>query len=674
MQQAAPLPAVRGLRVSTANLGFLLFLLLLAGCGNNPYPPGETARPVLYRALSDDPKTLDPSICFSGDEMGIVALLYPAYFQYHYLKRDPYVLETALGAEEPRRAPHGTGGEAWKFRIRRGLRFADDPCFPGGRGREILAADFLYSFRRMADPDVPCPILPFIEDKIVGLREYIDQSRARIAAGKKTDYDAPIAGLRLDPNDPYTFRILLNQPYPQLRYLMAMPFTSPLAREAAERYGRDLARHPVGSGVYVLAEYKPKRRLVLRANPNRRGDRRLRPEAYPSEGAPGDHEAGLLKDAGMPLPRSEKIVYSILRESITGWNLFQQGYLDGAAVTQNNYQEVVSQGGQLSPELRRRGVQLRREVAANVVYFAFNMRDPVFGGYTPERRKLRQAVSLAIDADTLIDLYRQGNGSKAEFLIPPGIFGHEPGYENPYRKFDLERAKRLLAEAGYPGGIDPRTGERLTLLYDNTATGPAERQFVGLLTRQLEAIGLRVVSRSWRAAVFRERVLHDQFQFIRYSWEADYPDPENFVFLLYGPNRHPGPNHAGYENPEYDRVFEQMRALENGPRRQALIRRLRAIAERDCPWIPAWHNVSLSLHHGWLANVKPHPIANDTAKYVGVDGAGRARLRAAWNRPNYGPAVAAALVFVVGSLPAVALVRERGRSRVRRRPPQGSSG
>lgn len=649
----------------------LLGVVLLSGCGNNPHPPGETGRSVLYRVLSDDPKTLDPTVSYGIDESSIVDALYPAFFQYHYFKRDPYVLELALGAEEPRREPYlftvrekgriiEKRGEAWTFRIKRGLRFQDDPCFPGGRGREIVAADFLYSFRRMADPAVACPILTFIENKILGLDRLIARNRERMNAGESADYAGPVPGLQPDPRDPYRFRILLKEPYPQLRYLMAMHFTAPLAREAVARYGAELARHPVGCGAYVLAEYRPKQRLVLRANPNRR------PEIYPVEGAPGDREAELLRDAGKPLPLVETVVYNISRESITGWNLFLQGYQDAWGVSRDNYSQVISPSGSLSPAMARRGITLSREVGVNIWYFAFNLRDPVFGGYDTRRRTLRQAISLAIDAQAFIDLFTQGNARKAEFLIPPGIFGYEKDYENPFRRHDPARAKELLAAAGYPGGIDQKTGERLTLTYDNTATDAAGRQFVGLLAKQLEAVGVRLVSRSWRANVFRERVLRDQFQFIRYSWFADYPDPENFVFLLYGPNRHPGPNHAGYQNAAYDRVFERMRAREDGPERGALIRRLREIAARDCPWIPLWHDVSLSLHHGWVANVKPHPIAHGITKYLRIDAPRRVRMQQAWNPPNLAPLGAGAVLVIAAVIPALRLARERGRRTVRR--------
>jgi oligopeptide transport system substrate-binding protein len=656
-----------------------LFLLLglafaLAGCSNNPYPTGQTSRPILYRALADDPKTLDPSITYTVDEASVIDNIYPSFFQYQYLKRNPFVLELSLGAEEPRREPYRytvtekgrpvqKQGESWTFRIKRGLRFQDDPCFPGGKGREIKAADFLYSFRRMADPTVPCPVLSFFEDKILGLHEYVEQNREGLKRRQSIDFTAPVAGFQLDPKDPYTFRILLNQPYPQLRFLMAMHFTTPLAHEAVERYGKELARHPVGCGAYIMTEYVPKQRIVLRVNPNRRE------EFYPSEGAPGDREAGLLRDAGKRLPLNEAVVFNIIREGVTAWNLFLQGYQDTAGVSQQNYQQVMSRPGQLSAEMIHRGVQLHRDASPNIYYFAFNMRDPLVGGYTPQKRKLRQAISLAVDSQAYIDLFSQGNGLPAQFLVPPSIFGYDPSYRNPYRQYSVANAKQLLAEAGYPNGIDSKTGEPLTIYYDNTAVEAAGRQQVGLITKQMDAIGVHLVGRSWRYNIWQDRVDHGQFQFIRYGWFADYPDPENFVFLLYGPNRRPGPNSAAYDNPEYDRLFEQMRSMDDGPARLALIRRMREIAVEDCPWIFLNHDQDLLLNYDWISNVKPHPVAMDTAKYRGVDGPRRARLQAEWNRPNYWPAVALALFLVAGSIPAAATVRQRSRRRARKESP-----
>jgi ABC-type transport system substrate-binding protein len=655
------------------SIRLLLFLLVtaaLAGCSNNPYPPGDTAKPILYLALGDDPRTLDPSVSYTVGEARIVDVIYSTFYRYHFLKRDPFVLELNLGAEEPKREPYTytsqengrpvtRRGESWTFRIKRGLRFQDDPCFPGGKGREVKAADFVYAFRRMTDPSVPCPVLSFFEDKVIGLAEYVAHNRARAEKEQPADYTRPVAGLVLDPNDPYTFRILLNQPYPQLRYLMAMHFTTPLAYEAVTKYGAELARHPVGCGQYVMTEHVKKQRITLEVNPNRPVER------YPADGEPGDREAGLLDDAGRQLPLVERVVFNILREGVTGWNLFLQGYQDVWGVTQENYQQVMTQAGQLSPEMRDRKIRLDRATDPNIYYMAFNMRDPLVGGYTPEKRKLRQAISLAVDSQEFIDLFSQGNGTQAQSIIPPGIFGYDPKYRNPYRQTNLQRAKQLLAEAGYPGGKDPKSGEPLTIYYDNAATTSAGRQEVGLVQKQIQQLGIRLTSRSWRGIIWQDRVDKGQFQLIRYGWLADYPDPENFVFLLYGPNRRPGPNSAGYDNPEYNRLFERMRSMEDSPEREAIIRRMRDIAVEDCPWVYMMHEQDLGLSHAWARNVKPHPIANDTVKYRRIDGAQRAAMQAAWNRPNYWPAVLLALFLVAGSIPAAATVRQRSRRRAR---------
>ena len=434
--------------------------------------------------------------------------------------------------------------------------------------------------------------------------------------------------MTVDPSDPYTLKIKLNQPYPQLKYLMAMHFTTPQAREAVEKYGDEYARHPVGSGPYKMDKYVPKQRIELSVNPNRHKD------LYPSDGATEeDKKAGWLDDAGKQLPLCDKVVFSIVKESTSSWNLFLQGYLDTAAVNNNNYQQVVTTNGGLSDDMKRRGITLRRDPQVNVYYCAFNMEDPTFGGYTPEKRKLRQAISLSIDADEYIQLIAQGNGQKAEWLIPPGVFGNDPKFANPYRKTNIEKAKQLLAEAGYPDGNDPKTGKKLVLGYDNSATTAAAMLQVSVLKRQIERIGIKVESRSTNSNQFQERLLKGQHQFIFYGWFADYPDPENFVFLLYGPNKKPGPNSASYANPEYDKLFDQVRVMNDGPERQALIEKMRAIAVEDCPWIPIYHSLAMGLSYDWLKNTMSHPIANDMAQYRRVDFKTRAAKQAEWNHP-----------------------------------------
>ena len=368
-------------RSATALICFVpLILSLVSGCSNNPYPVEEAGRPVIYRYLGDDPKRLDPSISYVVTEGEILSLICNSYFQYNYLKQSPFKLELGIGAVMPTRRPApawtiqggkkvAKTGERWSFRLKPGILFQDDPCFPGGRGREVLATDLIYSFKRMADPSVPCPVLPFFEDKIVGLKEYHDHQRERAKRHQSADYSFSVDGLQTDAKDKYSFQLLLNQPYPQLRYLMAMNFTTPIPREAVEHYGPDFRRHPVGCGPFMLSEWSPKLRLVLKRNPH------FRPEYYPSQGDPGDREAGLLADAGKRLPLSDEVVYTVIKEGLTGWNLFQQGYMDDYSVIKESFSQVVSQQGTLTPQMAAKGIRLDRSREPNIGYYAFNMRD-----------------------------------------------------------------------------------------------------------------------------------------------------------------------------------------------------------------------------------------------------------------------------------------------------------
>lgn len=678
--------ALRSLCAGTA----VVLCALAAGCGNDPYPQSDSGRAIFYTSFGKDPKTLDPAIAYDFDSLYLTTLFYPSYLQFHYLKRDPYVVEPALGAEEPVRTPVTVSevidgrtathmGERWTFRIKKGLRFQDDPCFPGGRGREIVAADFLASWRRMADPRVACPIYGYFADKVLGIAAYRDRLKADLKAGgaiPEADLNAPIAGLQLDPTDPYRFSIVTTERYPQLRYLMTLPFTSPVAPEAIARYADErapkgapdsekLSRHPVGCGPFVLAEYVRRSRLVLRANPNYRDDR------YPSEGAPGDREEGRLADAGRRLPMLTGIEIGIIGETITSFNQFQQGYLDTTGVTQDNFQEALNSPGELSPAMKRRGIRLARRQSGNVSYLAFNMLDTTFGGYSEKNRKLRQAISLALDSPELIDLCYLGLGSPAQWILGPGMFGYEADYRNPYRQPEpeLKRARRLLAEAGYPDGIDPATGKRLVLNWENTATTPSGRQLVGIVRRQLSRLGIQVEPHAYLYSALEEKVDRGEFQLCSATWGPDYPDPENYVFLLYSRNsrvRDHGPNRANYANPQYDRLFEQMRSMDDSPQRLAIIRQMRAIVQEDCPLIPYLNDEPYTLLQPWLYNMKPHALAYDVMKYYRVDGAERATLRRDWNRPNYLPAAVLLVAAVLLLAPAGRIVNRHRNRRQRR--------
>ena len=328
----------------------LLWPFVLSGCGNNPYPPGESTKSVYYRYIPEPPRHLDPTQSNFEVDADLIYSVYATYYKYDYLKHDKYTLVLSLGASEPVKEQYRFTttvggkkvqrvGESWTFHIIHSLRFQDDPCFPGGKGREILASDFLYAFRRMADPELNSPGASFVGDKIIGFSDYMDYCTKRDAKKLPMDYNAPVEGLQADPKDPYTFRILVNQPYPEMRYLMAMCYTTPIAHEAIEKY-KDLEQHPVGSGMYVMSRIEPKSRWILTKNPNRPV------QYYPSDGTDDDRRNGLLEDAGKQLPLNDEVQWELIPETVTSWNLFLQGYQDPGIDKPDELQPSRIQTGQ----------------------------------------------------------------------------------------------------------------------------------------------------------------------------------------------------------------------------------------------------------------------------------------------------------------------------------------
>jgi ABC-type transport system substrate-binding protein len=656
-------------RIAVALVG----ALLACGCSNNPNAARWNEEGTLF-VSGGEPQSFDPSVSYNAGDAGVMDLVYPCYFRYNYLKQNPWELELNLGLVEPTRTPiSGTlhtkngdvpyHGDKWTLELRHDLRFQDDPCFKGGKGRPITAKDLEYSFKRMVDPKVQFPLASNLQDKLLGWDEY-----AKGFDAKKKDedyeksYDRPLVGVRVDPHNPYRLSILLTQPYPQLRFLLAMHFTSPIAREAVETYKDDYAiRHPVGCGLYKFQEYSPHYRIVLVHNPNCTWER------YPTSAAPGTPPY-LLTDAGKPLPVAQRIEFNIITESITSYNLFDQGYLDELGVGQPNAAPLLH-AVRPGAAMVRRGIVMLKGAYPAFEYLGFNMEDPTFGGYTPEKRKLRQAISLSVDSNAYLELMNQGLGAVIQFLLPHGIGGFDPNYKNPYRVYDskLKRARELLKEAGYPDGVDPKTHERLTLYYDNyTDQGPSDRARESFITKQIEALGIRVISRDTDYATFTEKVNDKKAQFFNYGWVADYPDAEDFCMLLYGPDESPGPNNANYHNPVCDALFDQMRSMPDGPARTAIIRRLRDIEVEDCPMIYLCENEGPTVFQPWVRNRQSNPILVDTLKYEGVDSGRRLGFQVGWNRPVLTPLLAFLAIAVVGAAPAWRTVRRQRDRRVRR--------
>ena len=698
--------------------------VLLSGCQpvwNDPYP-GESARDaVLYTAFSGRPKHLDPVQSYSENEATFLYQIYEPPLQYNYLKR-PYTLEPGAASSIPTvklfdhdgrplpadAPPAQVAASEYTVRIREGLRYQPHPAFvegvqrppgalaigdfPNVASREVVADDFIYQIKRLAHPQLHSPILELISGYLPGLKALQAELR-QVAPGKGEWLDLRKHALDgVERVDRYTYRIRLRGAYPQFLYWLAMPFFAPVPHEADRFYSmpgmaeRNLTLDwwPVGSGPYMLVENDPNSRMVLARNPNYRED------FYPCEGEPGDEAAGLLADCGKRLPFIDRVVFSREKESIPYWNKFLQGYFDASGISSDNFDQAIQMAGEgdvtITPEMREKGIRLATSVAPTVMYMGFNMLDSVVGGDSERARKLRLAISIALDKEEFISIFRNGRGVTAMHPLPPGLFGHREGEAgiNPY-VFDWDgtkpvrkspdEAKRLLAEAGYPGGRDAETGEPLVIYLDTTGTGLGGKAESDWLTKQFRKIDLQLVVRATDYNRFQDKMRKGNAQLFYWGWNADYPDPENFLFLLHsaeGKVSNQGQNAANYKNAEYDALFEQMKAMPDSPERQHIIDRMLAILQHDAPWMWGFYEKVYSLQHRWLENRKPGKIVRNTLKYQRVDGETRAELRAQWNQPVRWPLYAGGLLLVALIAPAWLNYRRHERATALAQRPQAA--
>ncbi|MFN7952792.1 MAG: ABC transporter substrate-binding protein [bacterium] len=678
MSEPARTPRLRPLaRVA----GTLLFAL--AACTNNPYPASDRGRDVLYVAFDDPPKTLDPAVSYTTTEHAFTGNIFDTPLEFHFLKR-PYTLIPGIAKSVPVAEHLADGRIRYRIEFLPDLLYADDPCFElggaGRRTREITAQDLEFAYMRVADPKV---VSPFVDpmSNVLGFKDFIDRLEARrksdpgfVAQPAHVQYAAvgPIEGIRAP--DAHTLELVLDHPYPQILYWLAFPFSTPVPWEAVQYYdGKNghplLQDHPVANAAYKITVYDKQARIVLEANRNWYGFRHPewnRPGAlYPSEGEPGDAELGRLdpRYVGKPVPFIERVEYRREKEDIPRFNKFLQGYYDASGIVKESFDKVVA-NGQLTPEMAKLGIGLEKTVEPAFYYLGFNMQDKTVGHAGGERaRLLRQAMSLCVDTKEWLRLFLNGRGVPADYMIPPSLFGFEASYRNPYRHVDIERAKQLLADAGYAGGVDPATGKPLRLVFDSGDTSVDGMLRYQFFVDEWRQIGLDVRIDATNYNQFQEKLKKGAHQIYFWGWSADYPDPENFLFLLVteqGRVKYGGPNDMNYSNPEYDRLFELAKARENDDERMRLIRELRAITEHDAPMIDLMFNEAYSLRHQWVHNVKPFGMSTPMTKYRDVEPELRDRVRDGWNQPVMWPAYTLACLAVLITVPGVVtFLRER---------------
>lgn len=578
--------------------GFIAAVLLLAGFFRQTpgkLPPVSSGR-IMRICFGNRVNTLDPALAADIVSARLVVSLYDTPLQYDYTAK-PYKLVPSMLRQMPESSLNQL---TYTLKLRDDLRFQDDPCFPGGKGRQVDAADLAFSFMRIADQRLHSPGYWLFRDKIEGLNEFREIS-ARAPLNDMTPYDSGCPGLEV--LDQHTLRIKLTKPCPRLLYALAMAYAAVVPREAVEFYGDRFAEHPVGSGPFKLTQWIRDYRIVLDRNPGFRTEYFLQAE-NPT-------------DRVRPLPLLDRIECLLTKQALAAWLMFLKGDLDMSSLGKDDFDTVVDADLELSPALERMGIELLRIPAFQINYIAFCFADPVLA----DNLKLRQAISLAYNT---ADRVRHFNNAiiPANGPIPPGVPGYDPDFENPFVKHDLAKARELMVEAGYPRGIDPATGEALELSFDLGGTTAEYRQLAELMIDDMRQIGVNIKPVLNNKPRFFQKMRQGELQLFRIGWVGDYPDAENFLQLFYGPNAG-GCNRAFYRDETFDGMYEEIVTMPDSPERTAKYAAMAEYVTTQCPWIFESHPISYQLVHSWLQNFRPHDFALNGWKFLAIDAVAR---------------------------------------------------
>lgn len=663
---------------------------MLAGPFNLPHEQSHIVSNTVFSAFSGAPKTLDPAKSYSSDSNLFISQVVEPPLAYAYYAR-PYELEPLAASSMPVVTWYDHQGHKlnsstnvyethYDIYLRHDLKYGPHPAFTSNEistikhlydynlgTRVATADDFIYAIKRLASPKVNSPIYSVMAPYIRGFSEFNSKLKDKLAARPELAKSKVFLNLEsieisgVQKIDKFHYRIITNGYYRPFIYWLSMPFFAPMPVEVDKFYsqpnlpssiGHDW--YPVGSGPYVLTKNNPNGQMILERNPN------FHPDYFPSSSASSDAKYSVLQ--GTKLPIVDRFVFSLEKESISAWNKFLQGYYDSSGVSSDNFDKVVSLSQQgevgLSPVMREQGIKLATAAQPSLFYIGFNMMDPIVGGKSERARLLRQAISIAINQEEFLSIFLNGRGVVAHGPIPAEIWGGE-GTINHYvyekkngtlQRKSIKFAQELLVKAGYPNGIDPNTKEPLVLTYDTvSSSGADDKARFNWYRSQFKKLGINLDIEATQYNRFQDKMRKGQAQIFQWGWMADYPDPENFLFLLYGPNgkvKYHGENAANYSNPKFDACFKSMKNLENNLARRILVAKCVAILQHDSPWVWGFSPMAFSLTHSWVAEKKPHAMSN-SLKYTAVDFKKRRQMLQKWNQPSLNILLVLLIVIIV---------------------------
>ncbi len=560
----------------------------------------------LHVALTSAEMSFDPQFSADAGTDGIIDHIFDAMLDYDYLVRPvklvPRTLVAMPSVED--------GGATYVFRFRHGIHFTPDAAFKG-KQRELTAGDQAYALKRLLDPAVRSPWLWLVDGKVVGASE----ARAKALQSGKFDYDAPIPGIEVV--DRYTLRLRLRQPDLRFLYAFAIPNTAPVAREVVEAYGSDIGAHPVGTGPYMLGNYRRSSKIELVANPG------YRDFVYTPAGPVPPESASIAAAlSGRKLPFAGRIEISVIEEGQAVWLAFLKRELDLLDVLPLSFVDEALAGGSLRPELAAKGIRHEVLLRPNTRFTYFNMEDPVVGGYTPEKIALRRAIGMGLDMREFIRVILKGRGVPATGPIPPDVVGYDPAQKTEAQLYDPAAARALLDRFGYKdrdgdGYREMPDGRPLVLTLWSRPTS-FERQADELWKKDMDAIGLQIAFRKDAQQELRKMARQGKIPMRTDGWNADYPDAENFMQILYGGNVGQE-NHARFSLPAFDQLFDAARRLPDSPERTMLFDRMTELVVAYAPWRLMERRIEDHLVQPWILNYRAHPVRQELWRYLDVE-------------------------------------------------------
>jgi peptide/nickel transport system substrate-binding protein len=589
-------------------------IVLVIGCDGtppaNPSAGPEATRKVLRVTFQAAETGFDPvkvSDYYSGT---VIEAIFERLLTYDYLAR-PAKLVPNVAVSLP---AVSDDGKTYTLQIRRGIHFTPDAAFKGAN-RELTAADYAYSIKRFLDPKHRSPYAFLFEGKIAGLDELAVQAKQT----GRFDYDAKIAGL--ETPDRYTLIIRLKETDLNFSHVLGFSLVGAVAREVIEAYGDDTASHPVGTGPFLLKSYTRSSKIVLEANPGYRG------KVWDFDPGTDPHFQEIAaRMKGKKLPLIDGVEISIMEETQSRWLAFQKGQTDIEYQLAEVAPTFLTQDGKLRPEFVKRGVKLDRSVDPEIIYLYFNMQERIggepnpVGGLSQERIALRRAIAMAYKVDDQIRIIRKGQAIRAQYPIPAGVAGHEPQYRSSIT-YDPRAANALLDRFGYKKGRDGyRTqpnGKPLVIRYSSSPS-ERDRQFDELMKRSLDSIGIRLQIHKDRFPELIKLENECRLMMRGAAWIADYPDGDNFMQLLYGPNKGQS-NNACYQSPEFDERYRKSRLLPDGPERSRLYREMTRLMEVHTVWLLTDSRYRNALLQPQVVGYAKHPVLHTEWLYIDLE-------------------------------------------------------